>query len=80
MWPTTAGAHSLSTTSPPCSRGHAEAIYAPADAVGELDGAIVRIHPKRIISVGIDHLDHEPHLLTPNIRNVIDPPENHARN
>jgi len=61
-------------------RGHAEVIYAPVDDVGELDGAIIRIHPKRIVSVGIDDPDHEPHLLTPNNRNVTEPSENSGRN
>lgn len=61
-------------------RGHAEAIDAPSDAVGELDGAIIRIHPERIISFGIDDPDHEPHQLIPNIRNVAEPPAHRGRN
>ena len=61
-------------------RGHAEAIDAPPDAVGELDGAIIRIHPKRIISFGIDDPDHEPHQLIPNIRDVIQSPAYRGRN
>ncbi len=61
-------------------RGHAEAIDAPPDAAGELDGAIIRIHPQRIISFGINDPDHEPHLLTPNNRTVAAPPEYRGRN
>ncbi len=39
-----------------------------AEAVGGED--IIRIHPRRIISFGIDEVDTEPHLLTPSNRNV----------
>lgn len=35
-----------------------------------LDSAIIRITPRRIISFGIDDPDTEPHLLTPDARNV----------
>lgn len=49
-------------------RGRGEAIT--ADPSTNLDGAIIRIHPTRIISFGIDEPDQEPHLLTPNNRNV----------
>ncbi|GAA5180509.1 PPOX class F420-dependent oxidoreductase [Rugosimonospora acidiphila] len=35
-------------------RGDAEAIVAPADSEARLDGPIIRIHPRRIISFGID--------------------------
>lgn len=49
-------------------RGRGEAIT--ADPSTNLDGAIIRIHPTRIISFGIDEPDQEPHLLTPNSRNV----------
>jgi len=51
-------------------RGRAEAIDAAADSSTNLDGALIRIHPTRIISFGIDDHDQEPHLLTPNSRNV----------
>jgi len=61
-------------------RGHAEAIEDPTDTVGELDGAIIRVHPRRIISFGIDEGDLDPHLLTPNNRNVAEPPEHGGRN
>src|SRR3954469_21880536 len=60
--------------------GYAEAIEASTDAAGELDGAITRVHPERIISFGIDESDLDPHLLTPNKRNVAEPPEHRGRN
>jgi len=50
-------------------RGHAEAIDATGSSTNHAD-AIIRIHPMRIISFGIDEPDQEPHLLTPNSRNV----------
>lgn len=45
-------------------RGHAEAL---ADAVG---GPIIRIHPQRVISFGIDETDTPAHSLTVNARDV----------
>jgi len=54
-------------------RGTAEQATA-APAVGgagdQLDAAIIRITPRRIISFGIDDTDTEPHLLTPDIRDA----------
>ena len=35
-------------------RGEAEAIEAPADSASRMAGPIIRIHPRRIISWGID--------------------------
>ena len=35
-------------------RGHAEAIAHPTDSAARFPGAIIRIHPARIISFGID--------------------------
>ena len=58
-------------------RGHAQAIDTPAEPGDEPDGATIRIHPRRIISFGIDE-DREPHQLTPHNRTVTeagDPPE-----
>ncbi len=55
-------------------RGRAEAIDLAADSSTNLDGAIIRIHPTRINSFGIDEPDQEPHLLIPNSRDVTDPP------
>lgn len=54
-------------------RGRAEAVEGPAGSPGGVDGAIIRIHPRRIISFGIDETDQEPHLLTPDSRTVADP-------
>jgi pyridoxamine 5'-phosphate oxidase family protein len=55
-------------------RGRGEAIDPKVeDASGSpshLDGAIIRIHPERIISFGIDQTAPEPHLLKPNNRDV----------
>jgi pyridoxamine 5'-phosphate oxidase family protein len=56
-------------------RGTGEAITDPADSAytdltGGLDGAIIRVHPKRIISFGIGQEDREVHQLTPNNRTV----------
>ncbi len=50
-------------------RGHAKAIDAPTGS----DGAIIRIHPTRVISFGLDDPDRDPHLLTPSRRNVTRP-------
>jgi pyridoxamine 5'-phosphate oxidase family protein len=54
-------------------RGRAEAVAAPADTAPGVDGGLIRIHPQRIISFGIDQPDQEPHQLTPNNRNVTEP-------
>jgi pyridoxamine 5'-phosphate oxidase family protein len=51
-------------------RGDAEAIADPADSAARIDGSIIRIHPRRIISFGIDDPDHAPHELVPNNRDV----------
>ncbi|WP_028922905.1 PPOX class F420-dependent oxidoreductase [Pseudonocardia acaciae] len=51
-------------------RGHAEAIKASAEPGGRYDGAIIRIHPERIISFGIDD-DRDPHELTVHSRSVV---------
>lgn len=52
-------------------RGWAEAIPGPDDQArpSGIDGAVIRIHPRRIISFGIDQ-DDEAHNLRPNSRNV----------
>ncbi len=52
-------------------RGHGQALLA-ADDVG-IDAPVIRIHPRRIISFGLDNTDQDPHLLTPNKRNVPGP-------
>jgi pyridoxamine 5'-phosphate oxidase family protein len=46
-------------------RGVGEAI----DAAGS-SGAIIRIHPRRIISFGLENVDVDPHLLVPSKRNI----------
>jgi pyridoxamine 5'-phosphate oxidase family protein len=51
-------------------RGHAEVLTGVFETDGHLDGAVIRIHPERIISLGIDDGDHEPLDLKPNNRNV----------
>ncbi len=54
-------------------RGHAEGIETS-------EGAIIRVHPERIISFGIDEPHKDPHELTPNIRDATELPERDARN
>jgi pyridoxamine 5'-phosphate oxidase family protein len=54
-------------------RGTAEqAQTAPSQGAAgdQLDTAIIRITPRRIISFGIDDTETEPHQLVPDIRNV----------
>jgi pyridoxamine 5'-phosphate oxidase family protein len=52
-------------------RGHAEALTDPDHSTAPVAGPIIRIHPSRIISFGIDQPDRDPHLLTPSKRNII---------
>jgi pyridoxamine 5'-phosphate oxidase family protein len=53
-------------------RGDAEAITEPTDSVYPMPGAIVRIRPKRIISLALDKrdLELEPHQVPAHARNV----------
>jgi pyridoxamine 5'-phosphate oxidase family protein len=51
-------------------RGHGEAITSNGRAEDGVDDALIRIHPERIISFGIDIADQEPHAMTPHNRNV----------
>lgn len=51
-------------------RGHAEALTGAADPDGHLDDAVIRIHPERIISFGIEDPDRPPLETKPNNRNV----------
>jgi pyridoxamine 5'-phosphate oxidase family protein len=44
-------------------RGHAEAIAAPADSAAPVQGAIIRIHPDRVLSFGLDDPDETPDLV-----------------
>lgn len=39
-------------------RGYAEALPAPTDSAAPVKGAIIRVHPRRIISFGIDSGQH----------------------
>jgi pyridoxamine 5'-phosphate oxidase family protein len=51
-------------------RGRAEALTDPADSASQFPGAIIRLHPKRIISFGIDQTDTPAYQLTPHNRDV----------
>ncbi|MBB4688305.1 PPOX class F420-dependent oxidoreductase [Amycolatopsis jiangsuensis] len=51
-------------------RGRAEVVPEAFAPDGHLDGAVIRIHPQRIISLGIDDPDHDPLDLVPNNRTV----------
>jgi pyridoxamine 5'-phosphate oxidase family protein len=53
-------------------RGVGEAVDPPADTDTEshLDGALIRIRPRRIIGFGLQGADTEPHLTVANSRNV----------
>ena len=51
-------------------RGQAEAIADPADSAARTAGAIIRVHPRRIISFGIDGPDRAPHELVADHRDV----------
>lgn len=52
-------------------RGTAEALDTPADSAYDAAAPIIRIHPRRIISFGLDEPDLEPHSLTLNSRAVV---------
>jgi pyridoxamine 5'-phosphate oxidase family protein len=54
-------------------RGHAEAITSTGQTPKGLDGALIRIHPERIISFGIDIPDQDPQAMTPHNRDVTRP-------
>jgi pyridoxamine 5'-phosphate oxidase family protein len=51
-------------------RGTAEAIEHPTDSGYSSADPIIRIHPRRILSFGLDQPDTEAHDLIPNIRDV----------
>lgn len=51
-------------------RGTAEALDAPADSGYDSTDPIIRIHPRRILSFGLDQPDAEAHSLSVNSRNV----------
>lgn len=50
-------------------RGTAEVMPGTPQPGGSGDGALIRIHPKRVISFGLE-LDAEPHEMTANARAV----------
>ncbi|HEX3786670.1 MAG TPA: PPOX class F420-dependent oxidoreductase [Pseudonocardiaceae bacterium] len=51
-------------------RGTGEALTDPTDSGAGMGGPIIRVHPKRIISFGIDNQDTAPHDLVASKRNV----------
>ena len=51
-------------------RGEGEGLDPALDQTATLDAPIIRIHPRRIVSFGLEDLDIEPHLLVPSKRNV----------
>jgi pyridoxamine 5'-phosphate oxidase family protein len=51
-------------------RGTAEAIEHPTDSAYGSGEPIIRIHPRRILSFGLDQPDSEAHDLVPHVRNV----------
>lgn len=51
-------------------RGRGEAIASPVDSAHGTAAPIIRIHPERIISFGLEQTDVEPHRLRPNARDV----------
>lgn len=53
-------------------RGRAEAITEPADSASAVDGAIIRIHPTRILSLALrpGELEPEPHQVRSHSRTV----------
>ncbi|GAS94491.1 PPOX class probable F420-dependent enzyme, MSMEG_5819 family [Mycolicibacterium canariasense] len=51
-------------------RGSAEQVTGESDPGGQLDSAIIRVTPRRIISFGIDDQDTDPHDLVADIRDV----------
>jgi pyridoxamine 5'-phosphate oxidase family protein len=51
-------------------RGTADAIPAPGGSAGLSDEALIRIHPTRILSFGIEEPPCEPHLTRLTTRNI----------
>ena len=51
-------------------RGRGEALPDVFPDDGHLDGAVIRIHPQRIISFGVDDPEHGPEELTAHNRDV----------
>jgi pyridoxamine 5'-phosphate oxidase family protein len=51
-------------------RGTAEQVHTPSGPWPGTDGAIIRIHPRRIISFGLDEPDRDPHEPVASARDV----------
>lgn len=53
-------------------RGTGEALTDPSDGQAQMDGPIIRVHPRRIISLGLrpGDLEKPPHTMAADIRNV----------
>jgi pyridoxamine 5'-phosphate oxidase family protein len=51
-------------------RGTADAIAGPGGSAGLSDEALIRIHPTRILSFGIEEPPREPHLTRLTTRNI----------
>jgi pyridoxamine 5'-phosphate oxidase family protein len=51
-------------------RGRAESIASTGHTSEEIDGALIRIYPERIISFGIEIPDQDPRAMIPHNRNV----------
>ena len=51
-------------------RGTADAIASPHRSAGSNDEALIRIHPTRILSFGIEEPPREPHLTRLTTRNI----------
>ncbi|HEX3778362.1 MAG TPA: PPOX class F420-dependent oxidoreductase [Pseudonocardiaceae bacterium] len=53
-------------------RGVGECVEPPAGSASTVgvDGALIRIHPRRVISFGLENADIEPHKLVANRRDV----------
>jgi pyridoxamine 5'-phosphate oxidase family protein len=51
-------------------RGHGEALESPADSTSRFGGPIIRVHPERIISFGIDDTTRDAHNLITHNRDV----------
>ena len=51
-------------------RGHAQAINSTGQTSEEVDGALIRVYPERVISFGIEIPDQDPQAMIPHNRNV----------
>ena len=51
-------------------RGTAEQVHTGAEGGGGTDGALIRVHPRRVISFGLDNPDLEPRQLVAHARDI----------